>query len=133
MAIDTARYAALRDQRKNATLTKEESDEWRVISAQIRVEKAKKQLQLEIGRASKRQAVKEIELGRLVIKTGVNFDNAEQFTRTVHLGMLADQAGLADLPDERLRRAFIYCAERVQKEREAEAAAASDDNPAVTP
>ena len=143
MVVDTTRYAQLRELRKTGDLTREEHDEWQVLDAQRQIDKARRRQQIARDRTNKRLVARKVELGGILVETGLendepqqirriiaagkaainagpeaDTDDAEQLARVIHIGILADQAGLANLPDDRLQKAFKYCAGLIQKERE---------------
>ena len=151
MVVDTTRYAQLRELRKTGDLTREEHDEWQVLDAQRQIDKARRRQQIARDRANKRLVARKVELGGILLdaglennepqqirriiaagKTAINAgpdtDDTEQLVRIVQIGILADQAGLANLPDDRLQKAFKYCAGLIQKERETAAEQKTDSN-----
>ena len=151
MVVDTTRYAQLRELRKTGDLTREENDEWQVLDAQRQIDKARKRQQSARDRANKRHVARKIELGGILVEAGLEnnepqqisriiaagkaainagpeADDAEQLARIIHIGILADQAGLANLPDDRLQKAFKYCAGLIQKERETTPEQKTDNN-----
>ena len=153
MVVDTTRHAQLRELRKTGDLTREENDEWQVLDAQRQIDKARKRQQSARDRANKRHVARKIELGGILVEAGLENDepqqisriiatgkaainagpdtddtDTEQLVRIVQIGILADQAGLANLPDDRLQKAFKYCAGLIQKERETTPEQKTDNN-----